>query len=320
MADYKYCNPGYIGLFDTYEKTGDQITNNYTYNPICGVCLKSQLNVNFKQKIEPSLEYWLKVQMYIAESRWPKISLLSNSHNIAIYTNAEYDKSTDFAISSDSASLSNSIINVAKNVPITFELHVKSDSTNGLVEVYMNNLLKISYTGNVLNGETINYFKIINNGAWYGATPIFYSDIICQNTGRIGFEHCTALPVKATTGWTANTDGSYYTESEGDKLLQTIDIDTLKTQLKYSNYLTIKSISTSGTLAYYNADGYLNGVTTIIKNSTTEKEADTNVLNTTTADMFTSTPILINPITNAAWNVNDLSDLQIGVKSVKVSG
>jgi hypothetical protein len=36
--------------------------------------------------------------------------------------------------------------------------------------------------------------------------------------------------------------------------------------------------------------------------------------------MFTSTPILINPITNAAWNVNDLSDLQIGVKSVKVSG
>lgn len=322
MADYKYINAGRLGLLDTLNKSGTQYTENYTYNPVSGLSF-TNTNTYSRHKLPTGKEFWMKFKMYQTRTNLSFhddfIGFYGASEKATISADEVKDNTVMYAIYYTASKYTENVFELLKKTPIDIEMHVKSDATAGIFEIFANNVMIHTYTGNVMNGADILYAGIYDTLSRGG---IIFSDIIIQNTGRIGMEHVIEIPVKATTatGWTANTDGSYTTETTGASLLQTIDVDALKTKIGATSNLAVKSIAVAGYPAYYNADGELNAMKTIVKSGDTTQEIETVTLGSLSTDCMLTTPIAKNPITAMAWTVDDLSNIAVGVKTATQGG
>jgi hypothetical protein len=313
----KYVNSGRLGLFETINKSGSQTIGNTSINPLCGVAF-TQTNVNFKIPITVSnKECWLKAKMYI-QSRGDYTSnsflrFFSSNHWAAFMVTGLTGTHGDCYLSSDTNNkLTGTPIALLKVTPYDVELHVKSDATAGLIEVFVNGVKQDTYTGNILNGEDITSFQLFT----YDTDRIQFSDIICQDTGRIGLEHVTELVIKSTVSeWTANGNGSYYVTAEAKKLIKQLDVDAFKTALGTYDSLQIKGVKVCGFPAYYSADGLMNMLDIIVNDGTTDTVVQEKTLGSTTSDCVNSDIMANNPLTSASWDLTSLAALYFGVKS-----
>jgi hypothetical protein len=240
-------------------------------------------------------------------------------------------------IQNNSTKLSTDIL-IPLEEQVNFELHVKSDATAGIIELFINSKLVFTYTGQVLNGEDISSFYIggyktdvqqfgvnssqiyYTNSSYYPIQPI-HSSFILQNTGRIGMQEILEIPVKSVeTDWTLQTDNSYLTQTSGKIFLQEADLDTFKANLntKFNTLdkLSISSICVEGENSYYNHDTNLKYVKPTIKKNGISAISEITELNYIRSYPLITTPMDINLLTNTSWAFDDLSGMTIGITSV----
>ena len=197
------------------------------------------------------------------------------------------------------------------NSPKVFEVyfHIKSDQTNGLAEIYLDGKKTNTLTGNVLNGEDIKIERIFTP-----STADYFSDIVISDEPIDMNEHAVMVPIKTTTaeGW-KKTNDIYTTDSVNKTIWQMPDVDQLKKEIGINNP-TITSVSTQ---AYNISTDDTETVDTLkkqIKQGQTIVDTDSSSI---TGSTYITSALSINPITNAAWTINDLSNIEFGITTAK---
>ena len=192
--------------------------------------------------------------------------------------------------------------------------HVKSDSIAGIVEAYDNGLPIVNITGrNVLAGDDI---KIYTLRTYY--TGSSFSDIILSDEPIDMNEHCAVVPIKTTTaeGWNYNADSNIYTTDSASRTIwQMPDVAQFKKEIGVNNP-TITSVSTQVFNANTNDTETVDTLKKQVKQNNTIVDTDSATISGT-AVRFLSPALMINPVTNTAWTINDLNNIELGITTAK---
>lgn len=213
---YLYLNPGYGNLFDsvldqasyTQVLNADSETGKSFHS--CG-----RRAVTFPT---PMSEIWLRCdyrpygnsglfEVDIRSASWFHCVYHSNGSNtISLYLNSRNVSSYYFGSRWQ-----------------RFLMHLKSDLTNGVFEVWEDEDLKYSFTGNVGNGEGITDCLFTSTHSDKNISQIIISDSQINWT-----ENVIIIPTTLSSTMTNNGDGTYSATSSGEYVNQTIDSASLR--------------------------------------------------------------------------------------------
>ena len=191
-------------------------------------------------------------------------------------------------------------------------LHFQSGNS-AVAEVFVNNVQIYSGSNlNIMNGEDIGCYQFRGQ---YNCDTL--SDIIFSDEPIDKDEHVVALPIGTTNadGWTYDaTNDLYVADSAGKTIWQVPDINQLKKVTGIDN----PSVTAVAVQAYNVSTNDTSQVDTLQKSV---KQNGQTVI-TDSADISSATNVIspamtINPVTNAAWTLNDLSNIQLGVTTAK---
>jgi len=272
---------------------------------------------------------------------YQRINLMDNSYGTIgtpTVSGANVDKlktkdtfTNSIAVYKDDVKISNTL-SIPTEQQLNMELHVKSDSSSGIIELFINSKLIFTFSGNILNGDDISYYYIggkkidvaeycttLDIDSYYPVVPII-SSIIISNTEKIGSEEVLELPVKdTTTDWIKQQDGSYVAEDTNKTLFQSIDYQTflseLNSKFNTSTDILIKTIAIQGENSYYNKDSDMKSLDILIKQEDTEEVVDSVDLGFLETSPLISKPMNINEITSSYWLLRDLSTTSFGVRT-----
>lgn len=301
---FKYINPGYVSL--TQSKDMTQSTLHAALN---GLSMVSAYNTESKFFVFNSGDkFYFRCNVYFGGTfrNWGRIigfnsSLDKNGNTFEIqYTSLVSPSGTvnnKFDFSSGLTTISGCF-----------------DIANGTVQMYQDEVLKYNYSGTVFGGAPTD----ITVSCYLPNTNMYYSDFIISDSDVMA-EKVAVVPVKSTVlnGWTANSDGTYATSDAGNKLLQTLDVDTLKTNIGTAKSIVYKSISINGIPAYYDS-GTLNQLKTVVTDGTNTSNPETQTLTTSTLAVMRTEGIQ-NPLTAADWTESALRGVSVGVESAESS-
>lgn len=221
-------------------------------------------------------------------------------------------------------------VEVLKDRYYLFELHLKIDDTNGIIQLKRDGNLIFDYTGNtVVHGATV------TTRLYHSGSDNDYDDIAMNDTtgtednswcgdGRViplrpnGAGDSTQLSVYGATnnyeavdeGMAGNGDTDYvYGNTVGLKDLYNVD------NLNIPTYSEIKRVWVTASARTTSASG--DKISVGIKSGTTEDWSDDITLG---LNYFRYDGKIYekNPATNSAWTIDDINSLQIGVKITEV--
>lgn len=301
---FKYINPGYVSL--TQSKDMTQSTLHAALN---GLSMVSAYNTESKFFVFNSGDkFYFRFNVYFGGTfgNWGRI--------IGFKSSSEKNGNT-FEIQYTSRVSPSGTVN--NNFDFSSGLTTISgcfDIANGTVQMYQDEVLKYNYSGTVFGGVPTD----ITVSCYLPNTNMYYSDFIISDSDVMA-EKVAVVPVKSTVlnGWTANSDGTYTTSDAGNKLLQTLDVDTLKTNIGTAKSIVYKSISINGIPAYCDS-GTLNQLKTVVTDGTNTSNPETQTLTTSTSAVMRTEGIQ-NPLTAADWTESALRGVSIGVESAESS-
>lgn len=308
---FMYVNPGYKGLFDIVDNTAVESTN-AVFNPNNKIAFYSSAVMSILN-IPNLSEIWIKFNIYIDQlnSSLSICKISSSSANIALNRGAD----TDSVVVTGTNLTQSANISLSSGSITTFIMHVK---TGTLFELYVNNILLYSSNANVLNNQLITNIAINSSNYYFGGLTHYnyLSDIIISDT-NISNQQIAIVPIKTTAGsWAAGSNG-YTSDTIGQQLLQTLDIDTLKTNINAQSNVDYKSLSIVGSPAYYDS-GNLNTLKTIVKNTSAVNPESKQLTQNVNAGVYTQ-GLVINPLTGAPWTETDLRAVSVGLESAEAS-
>lgn len=301
---FKYINPGYVSLTESKDMT--QSTLHAALN---GLSMVSRYGTESKFfTFNSGHKFYFRFNVYFGSTFgvWGRVigfrsSSTGGVSNFEIQYTSKVDPSgtvnNSFDFSSGLTTISGCF-----------------DITNGTVQMYQDRVLKYSYSGAIFGGAPTD----ITVSCYLPNTNMYYSDFIISDSDVMS-EKVAVVPVKSTilNGWTANSDGTYTTGDAGNKLLQTLDVDTLKTNIGTAKSILYKSISINGIPAYYDS-GSLNQLKTVVTDGTNTSNPETQTLTTSTSAVMRTEGIQ-NPLTSADWTEVALRGVSVGVESTESS-
>ena len=186
--------------------------------------------------------------------------------------------------------------------------HIESSATDGVIEIYINNEPLVNWSNiNVLRGSNISTIHF----------STFTSDIILSDEPVDINEHCAFLPVKQTTadGWYYDdANANYKADSAGQTIWQTPDVTQLQTAIGLTNP-TITAVGSYARGVATNDSSVVDALTLKVRQGNDTVDAETKAIDSTT--VFLPSAITVNPITGAAWSLQDLNSLEFGIASAK---
>mgnify|MGYP006872999315 CR=1 FL=1 len=238
---YLYINPGHGNLFPskTQQSYATQTSSTYTRTGVafglCGTCYLPDPPVGTK-------EIWAKFDNYAGANTNDGYFTVSSATKTCQVRTGGATK-TVWVNNANKGTFVASILGYVL-------VHLISDATNGLFEVYERGVLGFTFSGNVLGGEDITSLSFT---ALYAS--IQYSNIIVSDTEIDKTENVITLPVSATDAtMTDNGDGSYSASSAGEYVKQTVDKASLK-QTYNADKTIITGVALAGRPAYYDGEG-----------------------------------------------------------------
>lgn len=305
---FLYINPGYSELTDTASLDKSYTTTNSTYNPYNSVSfVTGATNCNLQISLNNEKEYWLKYGIYRQQHT-------TTSTNISII-----DTSANKLIIDDSNIILNSTTlstySYAESSYIEFEIHIKSDATNGIIEFWENNnTLLYSYSGNVFSGNNISSVLFPTSTL----NKYYISNIIINDTGRIGAEKIGILSYKSIdTDMTKDSNNNYESNVAGSHYYITPDKTAfISNKNLHANEVEITGVNIASTMASFDS-GTLALSDTYIKNNSTSIETliGEKSCNISTNYVGIHNETSINPETSKSWTLTDLDNYQFGVKT-----
>lgn len=129
-----------------------------------------------------------------------------------------------------------------------FLIHIKTGVEDGVFEIWEGEIVKCSFSGNVLNGENIltcNFYSDTSNKP--------YSQIIVSDSPIKWTENVIILPTSISATMADNGDGTYSATNSGEYVKQTIDRDALRNLCTDNTVIT--GICIAGRPAYRDGEG-----------------------------------------------------------------
>lgn len=211
---------------------------------------------------------------------------------------------------------------MAQNELITVDIHILRDSTNGVVEIYRNNVsvLTVSNT-DTSTPDTMGVIRFI--GLAGANNRMLISQVIVGDESFLNWKLCTLAPVGngTHTSWVSD-----YTSVDDSNVVNTADyIETNNTQVResfthsgipsaYSTY-NVKGVVVAGHISN-DSGSAVNDVQFMLRtNSADYDSANLNVPKT--GAMVQRQKIWeTNPATSNPWTVSEVQSTEFGVKTV----
>ncbi|WP_196607379.1 hypothetical protein [Pectinatus frisingensis] len=314
---FMYVNPGYKGLFDIVDNTAVESTDVTFNNNKIAFHSTFNSNVNTDSIINiNSNEVYIKFDIYIsakglcgADQTFLKITSANNTIIFNTPRNQYY-----YFIIKNNGSLLSPNINITNGLN-TFIVHVKTDN---ILEVFINKLLVYQlYSTSILSGEQISKISI-NSSNFDNTSYNYLSNMIISDTDISG-QQIAIVPVKTTSGsWTAGGNGVYTSDTLGQQLLQTLDIDSLKANMNVQGNVDYKSLSIAASPGYCDT-GNLNTLKTIVKSNASAVNPESKQLTQNVNAGIYTQGLVINPLTGAPWTETDLRAISVGLESAEAS-
>ena len=317
---WKYLNPGDYRLLNNYPSSNIANYTDKAISPVTGRAFGMEFTGNNYPIYIPDgiKEIWVVFTTFSSAlnnntSYFPRISLfgastLSNSQSFEIYVGAKWV----FIYRNNSRVVSYTFPSGASFLTRVW-LHIKSGSSAGSAEVYLNNQQVYSISNfNIMKGEDIKCAQLSSRYTEYALSDIIFSDDPIDLD-----EHVAVLPIANTSaeGWTYDAVKNIYTaDSAGKTIWQVPDINQLKAVTGLDN----PSVTAVAVQAYNVSTNDTSQVDTLQK---AVKQNGQTVI-TDSADISSATAVIssamtVNPVTNAAWTLNDLANLQLGITTAK---
>lgn len=322
---WKYMNPGDYRLLDIYS-TGDLNIYDKKFAPRTGIACFITAYVNYCISLPSTKEIWFKFTIaFLKEGSYTCFHFSSNpvngSYRQGLYI---FSRASDYYIenyrnnsNSKTYYLNSLISNDNQIVILDLFGHLKSDTSNGECQYYVNKNLMYSFSGSVNNGSDISIMGICNRSSsgYYG--PSYISDIIISTEELNMDEHCAFIPIKVTTSpdWNYHTEDNSFTTDNVDKTIsQVLDIDKLKKTINLSNP-NITGVQSKILKTVTNNSEIIDSLKCELKKNSTIIDSQTKPITNDTNLNFDLLPI--NPNTNEDWNINDLENLEVNITTAK---
>lgn len=316
---WKYLNPGDYRLLHKYNASSCVNYVDKTSAPVTGISFSATDSNSSYPIIIPTgiKDIWVAFSLFSTSTDYnnnylPRIALYGVSEkstsNLILYVGAKYV----WILINNSFVLQQ--YQFSKYAPLTrVWLHVKSGVSDGIAEVFINNVKIYSiFNRNVMNGEDIICYSFHTKYIAYSLSDIIFSDEPIDKD-----EHVAVLPISSTNadGWTYDAVNNLYTaDSAGKSIWQVPDINQLKAVTGLDN----PSITAVAVQAYNVSTNDTTQVDTLQK--AVKQNGQTVIIDS--ADISSATNVIspamtINPVTNAAWTLSDLANLQLGITTAK---
>lgn len=275
---FKYINPGFADLFDEVAPYRIQYANlnkNYSRTSGHAFTTNNALQVLY---LERSREYWgaMGFRAYYS-NKGINICLIdtANSDSVKNFINwlrlelIQLDSTRMiFKVKYKDAVIAESTKSLNVDTMYHLEFYVKDDPAEGVVKLWMNGELFIDYQGKTGEGNGFNRLEVtsfIGNSSVAYATLI--SDLIVQNTGRIGDMRVNVLPYKFDAS-ECEWEVSY---PVGFEILTSKYTQTARTYIFTKNMFTIKGKVESIRVSQYGSKSAIFKFCLFRKNAATGK-------------------------------------------------
>ena len=270
---WKYVNPGYGELFDkNLCRTVKSIDTNRT---ITGVYITENGEYEGERIVtQETKDIWVRCDVYLNGIRRP-FRIYVDGHRQCGLTMQEgggdsdgyislFNKGSEVANKNKQLSLRNRRLKVV--------LHITTDIQNGHIELFIDDVPVLTYTGNVADGKFITGVEIS------GVTDVFFSNIIVADYD-ISQESVAVCSLNDLTGtWEGISDGLTKATDVDQTLSQKIDTNKLKQLISsYSSDPTITSVSIAAIGIQYDPNK-VNSLKSSIVSASVEVFSDTNYI------------------------------------------
>lgn len=230
---FVYINPGYYNLFDAHTD-GQNLKDTSIVTTNGGQCFRggtTSSTYTYIVNLPAAKEYWARFDLnrynsnntsggdstyiHFVDEKGNIIGIVMYSYKIAIY------------LQKNESVISNTKnFSFAKNDTKTFMLHVISDATAGKIELYCDNALVSSFTGNTY-GNNLSSF-VINLGTYYSSSKIYetMANLIVSDEPICASWKIEELTTAVTPGgWTAVADKAGYYQAAAAEQSMTVSPD-----------------------------------------------------------------------------------------------
>lgn len=297
-----YVNPGYIELLNGTTSGRTVLNNN-------NVCFYNTANNAANLTFTGCKELWIKCN-FIYKSSSPIRFYLSTSENkvVGIVINIDGVNAYNFWNNDNivARSVAPRFGSFVDGTEYEILMHVKSDSSDGKFELYINDFLEYSASGNVQSGNEIVELEIQGDG-----TGVRFRNLIIADFDITDY-HIAQCDIKSyTTDFEQQTDGPLKAAAAGEYISATIDTDALETEIK-KNVTSAEIIGVN--VSAFNVS-YDSSVINALKSSIdgTDSENLTITNNNVAGKVLT-----VNPALSKAWTLDQLKTAVFKLTAEKV--
>ena len=315
---WKYLNPGDYRLLENYSASYCKNVKSKIVAPVTGIAFSATdsnptypINVPSGTKEIWATFTWFTLASDTTNSNYsPRVYLhgsttKGSAASFAYYQNANYSYLSINNSSKSTVAPKNAFLS-------RIWLHVKNGVSDGAAEVYRDGELIYSVADtNVMKGEDIlvSQFNTRYNNS-------YVSDIIFSDEPIDLNEHCAVLPIAETSaeGWQYDAVANIYTADSADKTIwQVPDLAQFKKEIGLNNP-NITSVAIQAYNVSTNDTATVDTLTKSVKQNGQSVTVDSAAIS---GSNFISSAMTVNPVTNAAWTLADLSDVQLGITTAK---
>lgn len=297
-----YVNPGYIELLNGITSGSTVLNNN-------NVCFYNTANNHANLTFTGCEELWIKsnfiykssspIRFYLFTSEDKMLGIVINGNMVNTYN---FFNNGNPIVESKAPSFGSFVDGTEYEIL----MHTKSDSSDGAFELYINDFLDYSASGNVQSGNKIVKLEIQGNGIGVRFRNLIIADF------DITDYHIAQCDIKSyTTDFEQQTDGTLKAAAAGKYISATIDTDALETEIKKNvTSAEIVGVNVSAFNVSYDSN-VINALKSSIDGTDSEDLTITN--NNVVGKMLT-----VNPALNKAWTLDQLKTASFKLTAEKV--
>lgn len=316
---WKYLNPGDHRLLNQYNAASVASASGDNIITPTGMSFYNYSTKNYPITVPSGLkEIWLAFSFFSTHATTSTSTMAvlylntpsgTTAKSVRLYLSRNYDE-----LSINTSTVKSRILSNSSAIRFSrILLHVKSDSSNGAVDYYLDGELFYSVASrNVMGGEEIRIASLSSSSSSYHR----FSDIIISDEPIDLNEHVAVLPVSLTTAvdWTYDTQNNVYTTDSADKTIwQVPNVNQLKSEIGLDNP-TITSVAIQAYNISSNDTLTVDTIQKKISQNNSVVVVDSATISGTT---FISSALTTNPVTSSTWTLNDLSNIQFGITTAK---
>ena len=297
-----YVNPGYVELLNGVY-TGSTILNSETL-------YFTNTNRTTNIKFDSVKELWIKGKFTVGSSVI-RFYIIDKSATVGFRTDFSSDNVlTGYILPFNNVSNSTAIIPTFGKLIVSHEydflMHVKSDDTTGEIEIYLNNVLQYSYSGDKMKGLTFSSFTIVSVDS-----DTYFRDIIIADFDITDYYIAPCTIKSYDSDFEKQTDGTLKATATGQLLSSVIDSDALKaSMLEKVDNPEIVGVNVSA----FNVN-YDSSVVNTLKSSIDGADSETlTIKNNNVAGNI----LLTNPALSKAWTLDQLKTAAFKLTADKV--